>query len=74
VRIINSGRRHGIAHEDIWHVVNNARRFLEHGELVMALGPDRTGNLLEVGVADWATTDPVIVHADVLRPSFYRYL
>jgi hypothetical protein len=74
VRIIESARRHGIADEDIWHVISNALRYLEHDEIVMALGPDRAGNLREVGIANAAGSDPVIVHADVLREKFYPYL
>jgi hypothetical protein len=74
VRIIESARRHGIDDEDIWHVIRNARRFLEQGEIVMALGPDRGGNLREVGIVDWAGDDPVIVHANVLQSKFYPYL
>lgn len=74
MRIIESAHRHGIADEDIWHVIANAITLLELDEIVMALGPDRAGNLREVGIADAASDDPVVIHADVLRPKFYPYL
>lgn len=74
MRIIESARRHGIVDEDIWHAITNARRYLELDEIVMALGPDRAGNLREVGIAGWASDDPVIVHAMPLREKFYPYL
>ena len=43
------------------------------GDALMLIGPARDGELLEVGVQDFAG-DPVIIHADRLRPKFDRYL
>jgi hypothetical protein len=39
--------------------------------VVMYVGPDRAGNLLEVGVVDWHDT-LAIVHAMPARPRFLR--
>jgi hypothetical protein len=56
------------------HAVYNAIAALEDDEISMLFGPDRAGNLLEVGVVDLSTSDPVIVHAMRLRDKFIRYL
>jgi hypothetical protein len=39
--------------------------------MIMYVGPDRAGNLLEVGVVDWHDA-LAIVHAMVARPRFLR--
>lgn len=56
------------------HAVYNAIAAFEDDEISMLFGPDRAGNLLEVGVVDLSTSDPVIVHAMPLRDKFIRYL
>jgi hypothetical protein len=37
-------------------------------DLVMLIGPASDGALLEIGVLDIDGDDPVIIHADTLRP------
>ncbi len=43
-------------------------------EVLMFIGPDRNGALLEVGVLDFDGDDPVIIHAMALRHEFYPLL
>ena len=74
MRIAQPARRHGVSDPDIWHAVRYAVREFERGDLLMLIGPDRTGALLEVGVLDAESDDPVIIHAMALRRTFYRYL
>ena len=49
MRILPSARKHGISDDDMRHAIYNG---LEDDELYMLFGPDRAGNLLEVGVVD----------------------
>ncbi|HEY3970379.1 MAG TPA: hypothetical protein VGL79_03165 [Solirubrobacteraceae bacterium] len=46
---------------------------LDH-DLVMLIGPATSGALLEIGVLDIEGEDPVVIHADALRPKFYKFL
>jgi len=76
VEVCDSARKHGIADADMLHAWRNMLRYemLEYaGELQMlVIEPRRTGALLELVVP----TDPPqrIIHADELRPKFYKYL
>jgi hypothetical protein len=70
--IAPSARRHGVSDETILHAFNNPVRVEDLDEgLVMLVGPDHGGNLLEIGVV---TSDegPVIVHAMPARPKYRR--
>jgi hypothetical protein len=72
--VLASARRHGIADGSMIHVLRNAISFEaaqgDH-DLDMAVGPDETGRLLEVGFA--ATDDHiVIVHAIPARGKYLR--
>lgn len=62
---------------DINHAWTNALRLVEfetHGEeRLLAIGPDRTGRLLEL-VAVPVAAPTRIIHADRLRAKFYDYL
>lgn len=72
MRIADAGQKHGIADEDILHAVRNAvAQWRLDDDFTMRTGPARDGNLLEVGVLDIDSDDPVIVHAMLCRP---RYL
>jgi len=65
----------GVADPDIWHAVRNAvRRVLLDDDLVMLIGAASDGALLEVGVLDIDGDDPVVIHAQPLRPKFYEFL
>jgi hypothetical protein len=58
------------------HAVEFAIRVIEqeyNGEIrLLVIGADRTGRLLEIGVV--ADEPARIIHADILRPKFYKYL
>lgn len=75
MRIGDPARKHGVADADIWHAVRNAmRRVLLDDDLVMLLGPASDGALLEIGVLGIDGEDPVVIHAQPLRPKFHRFL
>jgi hypothetical protein len=70
--VLQSAARHGIAEVDSLHAWAFAVDTYDLGEgLVMYIGPDRAGNLLEVGVVDWHD-ELAIVHAMRARPRFLR--
>jgi hypothetical protein len=74
VRIGDPARKHGVADADIWHAVRNTmRRVVLDDSLTMLIGPASDGALLEVGVLDIDGDDPVVIHAQPLRPKFYKF-
>lgn len=77
MRVTESAFRHGVAEADIMHAFRNAVRFVEveqNGEeRLIVIGPDRSGNWLEL-VAMPAEAADRIIHADRLRPKFYEFL
>jgi hypothetical protein len=62
-----------VADEDIRHAVAQALRSYPSGERLLLIGPSRDGRLLEIVVID-ADTEPVAIHAMVLRPRFFDLL
>ena len=75
MRIGDPARKHGVADADIRHAIRNAmRRVLLDDDLVMLIGPASDGALLEIGVLDIDGEDPVVIHAQPLRPKFHRFL
>jgi hypothetical protein len=69
--ILASARKHGIADDDMIHAYRHAIRSLDVDDFVMCIGPNRHGNLLEIGY----TTDPntvQIFHAMQARHKFLR--
>lgn len=60
------------------HAVRYAVRAITQerdGEPTLLIGPDRSGRHRETVVADLGGGDPRIIHADVLRRTFYyRFL
>ncbi|HEY7961276.1 MAG TPA: hypothetical protein VID29_05070 [Solirubrobacteraceae bacterium] len=75
MRIGDPARKHGVADTDIWHAVRNTmRRAVLDDDLTMLIGPASDGALLEVGVLDIDGDDPVVIHAQPLRPKFYEFL
>lgn len=73
MEIAESARKHGISDEAILHAAQNAIAAVRQTDRVLLIGADHEGRLLEVVVLD-PDDDPVTIHADVLRPKFYRYL
>ncbi len=50
------------------------RRVLVDDHLAMLIGPASDGALLEIGILDIEGDDPVVIHAQPLRPKFHRFL
>jgi len=70
--VLHSAARHGIAEADALHAWAFAIDVYDlGGGMVMYIGPDRAGNLTEIGVVDWHD-DVAIVHAMRARPRFLR--
>ena len=71
--IASSARRHGVDEEDMLHAYRNAidAWALDEG-LVMLVGSDRSGALLEIGVVRSDDGTAVIVHAMKARRKFVR--
>lgn len=70
--VLQSAARNGVAEEDALHAWAFAIDAYDISEgIVMDIGPDRAGNLLEVGVVEWHD-ELAIVHAMRARPKFLR--
>ena len=74
-----SARRHGIDHETIQHVVDNAIVVVDidehdHPPKVLVIGPDSAGNLLEVIVLQLADERLMAIHAMPLRSVYHELL
>lgn len=72
--ILPSARRHGVADEDMLHAYRNPIMIweVEDDELEMFIGPDRSAQLLEVGVVYSDDKTPIIVHAMKARTKYLR--
>jgi hypothetical protein len=69
--VLASARKHGIQDEDMLHAYRHPVRVFEVGDLVMLIGGDRSGRLLEVGMTQ-AEGIEFIVHAMPARSTFLR--
>jgi hypothetical protein len=69
--ILESARKHGVSDADMLHAYRNPIRVFDLDDLVMLIGPDQSGLLLEVGVAE-AEGIEFIVHAVPARSQFLR--
>jgi hypothetical protein len=67
--ILASARKHGVTDDDMLHAYRNPVRVFELDDLTMLIGPDRSGSLLEIGVATAEGID-FVVHAMTARPRF----
>ena len=79
VEIHRSARRHRVRDADIRHAVEHAIVVVDldpeaDPPRVLAIGPDRAGNLLEVIVLELADDRLLAIHAMPLRPAFYDLL
>ena len=77
MEIADSARKHGISDTSIVHAWENAIKLAEFEydgqERLLVIGPDSSGNLLELVAVPF--TEPTrIIHADRLRPRFYDAL
>lgn len=76
VELLPSARRHGIDDRDVDHAVRHALVVEEVGEdptRYLVLGPDRSGQLLELVVLD-RPTGPAVIHAMAMRAKYRRLL
>jgi hypothetical protein len=72
IEIAASARRHGVSDNAIRHALRKAFGSLPPDPgVVLYIGPDETGHLLEIGVL---TTDdgPIVIHAVAARVRFLR--
>lgn len=69
--IVASARKHGISDDDMLHAYRNPIRVFESHGLVMLIGGDESGRMLEIGVAA-AEGIEFIVHAMAARDRFLR--
>ena len=69
--IIASARSHAVQDDDILHAYRHPTRVLHLDDLVMLIGPSRTGQLPEVGVSHAEGID-FIIHAMPARAKFMR--
>ncbi|MBM3695590.1 MAG: hypothetical protein FJW79_06635 [Actinobacteria bacterium] len=69
--ILASARKHGIADDDMLPACHHPVRVFEAQGLVMLIGADLSGRLLEIGVASAEGLD-LVVHAMPARPKFLR--
>jgi hypothetical protein len=75
MRIGGPARKHGVTDANIWHAVRNAmRRVSLDDDLVMLIGPAADGALLEIGILGIDGDDPVVIHAQPLRPKLHKLL
>jgi len=49
--IVATARKHGVSDNDMLHAYRNPIRVFSLDDLVMLIGADAAGNLLEIGVA-----------------------
>lgn len=69
--IVASARKHGISDNDMLHAHRNPIQAFQMEDLVMLIGGDESGRMLEVGVAT-AEGIEFIVHAMPAREKFLR--
>lgn len=69
--IVATARKHGVNDDDMLHAYRNPIRVFGLDDLIMLIGADQAGNLLEIGVATGEGVE-FIVHAMPARPRFLR--
>ena len=76
-----SARRHGLDDDEsqIFHALDHAITVVDlrpdaDPPKVLAVGPDRSGNLLEIIWLEFADETDVVIHAMSLRRAFYELL
>lgn len=75
MEIADSAHKHGVSDEDMLHAARHpVARLSQDERRVLIIGPDFAGRLLEVVILDLDSDRPRLIHADALRPKFYRYL
>jgi len=70
-RILASARKHGIDDEDILHAFRNAILDVTDDDIVMLIGPNRDGNLIEVALIR-SENGFLIIHAMQARKKYLK--
>jgi hypothetical protein len=76
VEILHSAFRHDVLADDMQHVLNNALAIEEVADdpiRYLVLGPDQSGNLLELVVMD-RPQGPAVIHAMPMTEQYRRLL
>ena len=74
--VLPSAFRHGISNEDIQHALRNAlvvEQVAEDPDRYLVLGPDRSGQFLELIVLD-RPAGPAVIHAMEMRQQYRAFL
>lgn len=79
MEIHRSAHKHAIDDETIEHAVEHAIVVVDlepdaDPPRVLAIGPDRAGNLLEVIWLEFEDNAPIVIHAMTLRRAFHSLL
>jgi hypothetical protein len=69
--IVASARKHGISDDDMLHAYRNPIHAFQTDDLVVLVGGDESGRMLEIGVAA-AEGIEFIIHAMPAREKFLR--
>lgn len=79
MEIHRSARKHGYSEQAIFHAVDNAIVVVDlqpeaDPPRVLAIGPDFSGNLLEVIWLELNAGRQLVIHSMALRPGFFKLL
>lgn len=75
VEIYRSARKHGIADDDIVHAIEHALAIGEQEDAkTLYLGPDRSGNLLEIVSVARDDGTEIVIHAMRMRAKYKPFL
>jgi len=70
--ILPNAHRHGVSEDDMLHALRNEHHHVVQDDgMVMFIGSDTAGQLIEVGLVEWYG---VIAIAHVYRPARAKYL
>lgn len=70
--ILEPAHRHGVDAEDMLHALRNeSYHVAQEDGMVMFIGPDRQGHLIEVGVLEWFG---ILAIGHAMRPARNKYL
>jgi hypothetical protein len=71
--ILESAHRHGVTDDAIIHALRYpVHHFVQDDSMTMFVGPDESGTLVEVGVAEWHGVVAVVHAMRPARPKFLR--
>lgn len=79
MEVTRSAFKHGVSRSAIEHALAHALTTIDldpdaDPPKVLVIGPDPSGNLLEIIWLDLADDEVVVIHAMALRPIFYDLL